>query len=489
MPQLPFPSPLPSIETYETQCLHNFFNENGNTSLFGLLIDKDGIIEYAIGSHIEDLLGLPIHHLLHRPFILLVSLQDRARICSLLPSSNSYRYGSTKRLQLDFICDKNSFDQTDLYSIRDELISNRNSTKSHALWYRADVLCSSCLHVMALTLQKAQNEIIDKLKKLSPADSDHWILRFDDGPKCKKDKKKTLVACVARRPSDDVPSGTFSLFLDRVNFRVVGFDGRNANIPFLTDTTFHGKTLQELCKRQEWPTIDLILETACHVQRSSTELTFSLVDGINLVTTVMTLSSKGSTGPIQLQCQIQRSFGTAGVTRSVSISDPAVPSTSNSIDLNANQMDKTAIPQLNRTISVPAQAHFFGPNSNSSTIGSCPDDRMDFVINSVVSNSESKPEGSMLRNLLNQAPSQYAPYTPTPTPKSSAGTVQNPPPSPFGYSSLLPVQIADMKIENSDMPETSEMPMPAKEPAKKKRVRNPAQKGPKMTKWVCVFYL
>jgi uncharacterized membrane protein len=40
---------------------------------------------------------------------------------------------------------------------------------------------------MALTLYKSHNEIIDKLKKLSPADSDDWILRFHDAPS-KKEK-------------------------------------------------------------------------------------------------------------------------------------------------------------------------------------------------------------------------------------------------------------------------------------------------------------
>jgi hypothetical protein len=263
---------------------------------------------------------------------------------------------------------------------------------------------------MALTLYKTHNEIIDKLKKLSPADSDDWILRFNDGPK--KDKKKTCVACVAKKPDDSGAdniqgSGTFVLFLDRTNFKICKFEKRDAIFPGINDINFNGKSLQELCKRNEWPTIDLILETACRIEQSSAEFTFS-INGLSIYAKVATMSSLGSNEPIQLFCDILKvstdTHPPSQIARTVSLMEPTLPSsiihqhqqpsTSGIIcDMNENKLKQ--YPQLNRTISVPCDASNIisthrGPSSTS-TISPLKlnnrKERLDSIIDSVATNS------------------------------------------------------------------------------------------------------
>uniref|UniRef100_A0AC35FER1 Uncharacterized protein n=1 Tax=Panagrolaimus sp. PS1159 TaxID=55785 RepID=A0AC35FER1_9BILA len=263
---------------------------------------------------------------------------------------------------------------------------------------------------MALTLYKTHNEIIDKLKKLSPADSDDWILRFNDGPK--KDKKKTCIACVAKKPDDSGTdniqgSGTFVLFLDRTNFKICRFEKRDAIFPGINDINFNGKSLQELCKRNEWPTIDLILETACRIEQSSAEFTFS-INGLSIYAKVATMSSLGSNEPIQLFCDILKvstdTHPPSQIARTVSLMEPTPstiihqhhqqqPSTSGIIcDMNENKLKQ--YPQLNRTISVPCDASIStqhrGP-SLTSTISPLKlnnrKERLDSIIDLVATNS------------------------------------------------------------------------------------------------------
>uniref|UniRef100_A0AC34FTF3 Uncharacterized protein n=1 Tax=Panagrolaimus sp. ES5 TaxID=591445 RepID=A0AC34FTF3_9BILA len=280
---------------------------------------------------------------------------------------------------------------------------------------------------MALTLYKTHNEIIDKLKKLSPADSDDWILRFNDGPK--KDKKKTCVACVAKKPdnsgADSIHgSGTFVLFLDRLSFKICKFEKRDAIFPGINDINFNGKSLQELCKRNEWATIDLILETACRIEQSSAEFTFS-INGLSVYAKVATLSSLGSNEPIQLYCDILKvstdthpPIQPPQIARTVSLMDSTTSSTTSShllqqhqhqpstsggngniIDMNENKLKQG--PQLNRTISVPCDTsgNIISSRTSSSTISISPlkqnnigglqrrKERLDSIIDSVATNS------------------------------------------------------------------------------------------------------
>jgi hypothetical protein len=303
---------------------------------------------------------------------------------------------------------------------------------------------------MALTLYKTHNEIIDKLKKLSPADSDDWILRFHDGPS-KKEKKKTCVACVAKKPDDPnsgelfPASGTFVLFLEKSDYKICKFEKRDATFPGINDIDFNGKSFQELCKRNEWPTIDLILETACRVEQTSAELTFSL-NGLSIFSKVSTLSSLGSNEPVQLFCEVlkvctdthppQQSTSAASIARTVSLMDSSSlqqqqPSTSGICDMNENKLKN--FPQLNRTISVPCDgsvnpsripSNCFLPSPPTVTIptksiGSQKrkEKRLDSIIDSVATNSNiemfsSPPLPSSSSSSISELPSSMMPMGP-----------------------------------------------------------------------------
>uniref|UniRef100_A0AC34G697 Uncharacterized protein n=1 Tax=Panagrolaimus sp. ES5 TaxID=591445 RepID=A0AC34G697_9BILA len=184
------------------------------------------------------------------------------------------------------------------------------------------------------------------------------------------------------------------------------------------------KSLQELCKRNEWATIDLILETACRIEQSSAEFTFS-INGLSIYAKVATLSSLGSNEPIQLYCDILKvstdthpPIQPPQIARTISLMDSTTSSTSSShllqqhqhhpstsggngniIDMNENKLKQG--PQLNRTISVPCDTsgNIISSRTSSSTISISPlkqnnigglqrrKERLDSIIDSVATNS------------------------------------------------------------------------------------------------------
>lgn len=80
---------------------------------------------------------------------------------------------------------------------------------------------------------------------------------------------------------------------------------RTATFPGINDAPFFGSTLRDLCKKSEHDTIDFILESASQIERSSTELNFS-VNGLLLRAKVTTQSTLGTKEPLQLHCEILR---------------------------------------------------------------------------------------------------------------------------------------------------------------------------------------
>ena len=129
----------------------------------------------------------------------------------------------------------------------------------------------------------------------------------------------------------------------------------DASFPGISDIEFRGRTLKELCKKTEWPTISVILENACRIERaSSAELSLSL-NGLSILAKVTTLSSLSIDEPIQIYCEILK-FATfcfnvsyfyfcrvcadpphpiPSIARTVSLMEPQ-PSTSG-VDLNENR--------------------------------------------------------------------------------------------------------------------------------------------------------
>uniref|UniRef100_A0AC35FH30 LOV domain-containing protein n=1 Tax=Panagrolaimus sp. PS1159 TaxID=55785 RepID=A0AC35FH30_9BILA len=75
-------------------------------SVFGVIVDKNGTIECAIGQNTDEILGFPASQLCQKPFIRFGALHDRITICSLLPSSPSYRNKVQKTFKIDFINEK-----------------------------------------------------------------------------------------------------------------------------------------------------------------------------------------------------------------------------------------------------------------------------------------------------------------------------------------------------------------------------------------------
>jgi hypothetical protein len=233
--------------------------------------------------------------------------------------------------------------------------------------------------------------------------------------------EKTCVACVAKKPDNCgeifPASGTFVLFLEKSDYKICKFEKRNATFPGISDIDFKGKSFQELCKRNEWPTIDVILETACRVEQTSAELTFSL-NSLSIYAKVSTLSSLGSNEPIQLFCEVLKVCTDThppvapAISRTVSLMDSTQhqqhASTSgiitSSSDTNENNKFKP-YPQLNRTISVPCDGNSVNPTRISSNcflsspppqkpqiskpIGSQKrkEKRLDSIIDSVATNS------------------------------------------------------------------------------------------------------
>lgn len=114
------------------------------------------------------------------------------------------------------------------------------------------------------------------------------------------------------------------------------------------DDLFLHKSLHELCKKNEWPTVDLILETATKVEKSSADLTFT-VDGKNIASKVSMQCSLNSNDPIQLNSEVIRTYHDAA--RSLSLLNPG-PS---EVDYNFNQKKEENFLKVNleRTFSMP----------------------------------------------------------------------------------------------------------------------------------------
>uniref|UniRef100_A0AC34R242 Uncharacterized protein n=1 Tax=Panagrolaimus sp. JU765 TaxID=591449 RepID=A0AC34R242_9BILA len=264
---------------------------------------------------------------------------------------------------------------------------------------------------MALSYEQKHLEIIDRFKKLSSKDSDEWVLRLDPWPK--REKQKTCVACVAKKPENQDNScqepslGIIVLYLDQTTFKVVKVDSSACLAAKLSDNFFLGKSLQEFCRRNEWPTVDLILETAPRVEGACAELTF-VVDGRNVATRASMLRSFSADEPHQLRCEILKSLPEP-VCRSMSLAVPEPSTSTIMLSNNATEFEvhDGATFGLNRTFSTPPEVAVVpGPtkrrNSRKGRARETQLSRLDSVIDSVASASTevTNSEPSLLKSML-----------------------------------------------------------------------------------------